>query len=223
MTLVDASRLWLLDRRIDLQHLWRAARARLQLWPTLRHAAVALLIGIGGWQLGSGLWLYAKAWLAQALIEDAWQRNRSAGQVQAKPWRWADTTPVARLMFLDQARSFVVLSGEAGRVLAFGPGHRPDSPLPGNTGNSVISGHRDTHFSVLQFVRAGDLIQVEALDGRVRRYRAASMQVVDHRDLRVLADRGVDELTLVTCWPFDAIVPGGPLRYVVKAVAVEAS
>ncbi len=223
MTPVDASRLWLLDRRIDLQHLWRATRARLRLRPTLRQAAVALLIGIGGWQLGSGLWLYAKAWLAQVLIEDAWQRNRSAGQVYAKPWSWADTAPVARLMFLDQAQSFVVLSGEAGRVLAFGPGHRPDSPLPGKAGNSVISGHRDTHFRVLQSVHAGDLIAIEALDGRVRRYRVAGMQIVDHRDLRVLADRGIDELTLVTCWPFDAIVPGGPLRYVVKATAVDAS
>ena len=32
-------------------------------------------------------------------------------------------------------------------------------------------------------------------------------------------DRGLDELTLVTCWPFDAVAPGGPLRYVVVAEA----
>jgi len=29
----------------------------------------------------------------------------------------------------------------------------------------------------------------------------------------------VPTLTLVTCWPFDAIAPGGTLRYVVVAVA----
>lgn len=219
MTPVDASRLWLLDRRIDLRHLWRAVRARLRLRSMLRRTALVLLLGIGGWQLASGLWLYAKAGLAQVLIDQAWQRNRAAGHTQARPWRWADTTPVARLVFVRQAESFVVLSGESGRVLAFGPGHRPDSPLPGGAGNSVISGHRDTHFRVLRHLRAGDQIEVEALDGRLRRYRVADTQIVDHRDLHVLADRGIDELTLVTCWPFDAIAPGGPLRYVVKATA----
>ncbi|MGD9942319.1 MAG: class GN sortase [Burkholderiaceae bacterium] len=226
MTPLLASRLWLLDRRIDLQHLWRALRgsggAR-RMRAQAGRVAVAVLLALGLWQLGGGLWLYGKAWLAQVLIEDAWQRNRAAGHAQARPWDWADTTPVARLIFPAQQAAYVVLSGEAGRVLAFGPGHRPDSPLPGTAGNSVISGHRDTHFRVLQRLQAGDLLEVEALDGHLRRYRVADMQIVDHRDLRVLADRGFDELTLVTCWPFDAIVPGGPLRYVVKAAAVDAS
>jgi len=126
---------------------------------------------------------------------------------------------VARITFVEQARSLIVLDGDSGRVLAFGPGRRAGSPLPGSAGNSVVSGHRDTHFRILEQVAPGQHVEVERLDGRHRTYRVVATRVVDRRDLGVVADRGIDELTLVTCWPFDAIRPGGPLRYVVSAVA----
>jgi sortase A len=83
----------------------------------------------------------------------------------------------------------------------------------------VVSGHRDTHFRILERVSAGQRIEVERLDGRSRTYRVSGARVVDARDLGIVADRGRDELTLVTCWPFDAVAPGGPLRYVVSALA----
>jgi sortase (surface protein transpeptidase) len=44
-------------------------------------------------------------------------------------------------------------------------------------------------------------------------------QVVHARDLAILGDTGEPQLTLVTCFPFDAIAPGGPLRYVVVRAA----
>jgi sortase A len=46
-------------------------------------------------------------------------------------------------------------------------------------------------------------------------------RVVDRRDLSVTADGGDTRLTLVTCFPFDALRPGGPLRYVVEARSVD--
>jgi sortase A len=49
------------------------------------------------------------------------------------------------------------------------------------------------------------------------RYRVAATEVVHRKDVRVLMDAGDDRLTLVTCYPFDSAVPGGPLRYVVVA------
>jgi sortase A len=181
--------------------------------------AVAALAAAGAWQVGAGTWLHLKAWLAQAMIEQAWTRNRTDGQAAARPWPWADTTAVARITFVEQARSMVVLAGDAGRVLAFGPGHRTGTPLPGAGGNSMISGHRDTHFRILGQLADGQRIEVERLDGRHRTYRVVATRVVDRRNLGVAADRGVDELTLVTCWPLDAVAPGGPLRYVVSAIA----
>jgi sortase A len=213
--MIQSTRLWLLDRSIDLRHAWMAVRRRLGA-PRL---LVAALVVAGLWQVGTGLTLYAKAWLAQVLIEQAWQHNREQGRASARPWAWADTTAVARITFVEQARSMVVLEGDAGRVLAFGPGHRNGTALPGGAGNSVVSGHRDTHFRILERVSAGQRIEVERLDGRSRTYRVSGARIVDARDLGIVADRGRDELTLVTCWPFDAVAPGGPLRYVVSALA----
>lgn len=213
--MIHSARLWLLDRRIDLRYAWLAIRRR----SSASRIAVAALVAAGMWQVGAGLYLHAKAWLAQQLIEQAWQRNRSASQPVARPWAWADTTAVARITFVEQSRSLVVLAGDSGRTLAFGPGHRTGTPLPGGAGNSVISGHRDTHFRILERVARGQHVEVERLDGQRRVYRIASGRVVDSRSVGVAADRGLDELTLITCWPFDAVVPGGPLRYVVTAIA----
>lgn len=213
--MMQALRLWVIDRRIDLRHGWRALCTR----RNRRRLAFTALVAAGLWQLGSGLALHAKAWAAQALIEQAWRRNLVEARAHARPWAWADTTAVARLTFVEQAHSLIVLDGDSGRVLAFGPGHRAGSPLPGSAGNSVVSGHRDTHFRVLERLARGQHIEVQRLDGRRRTYRIVATRVVDRRDLRVVADHGIDELTLVTCWPFDAMRPGGPLRYVVSAQA----
>jgi sortase A len=181
-------------------------------------AALAAL-GIGLCLVGNAGYLQAKALLAQQLIAQAWQDSRASGEPPRPPWSWADTVPVGRLEFPRQRRSMIVLDGDSGATLAFGPGLRPGSAPPAGAGNSVISAHRDTHFAVLAQVAVGDPIRVEGVDGRTVEYRVDRLLVVDEHDLWVTEQRGRDELTLVTCWPFDAVHPGGPLRYVVKAVA----
>ncbi len=90
---------------------------------------------------------------------------------------------------------------------------------PGAPGHSLLSGHRDTHFRFLDKLVPGDEIRVQGADGAWRAYRVRGSQVVDARRAWMLADDGAPRLTLVTCYPFDAIVPGGPLRYVVSALA----
>jgi len=112
----------------------------------------------------------------------------------------------------------IVLDGVSGRTLAFGPGHVPGTPRPGRPGNTVLSGHRDTHFRFLARLRHGEQLVLDTLDGGSRRYRVVGGQVVDERAIGVLADTEVSRLTLVTCYPFDAVLPGGPLRYVVTAL-----
>jgi sortase A len=185
--------------------------------PRLLRMSALLLLAAGLWLLGGAGWIHAKALLAQVLIQQAWNGNVAEGRSLQRPWSWADTTPVARLEFVRQRQSMIVLSGDAGRVLAFGPGHRAGSALPGGAGNSVVSAHRDTHFAVLQRLSLGDLIQVEDVTGRTTRYIVERFEVIDEHDLSVTEQQGIDRLTLVTCWPFDAVRPGGPERYVVSA------
>lgn len=182
-------------------------------------AAIALLMSL--WQFGSAVWIHAKAILAQHLIEQAWSR-KLAGEPQPRPWPWADTWPVARLHMPRLAQTRHVLAGADGRTIAFGPGHVHGTALPGTPGNIAIAAHRDTHFAFLRELREGDLIDLTHGPGAVTTYRVGTMSIVDKRDVTVLAqDVAGKRLTLITCYPFDAIDPSGPLRYVVTAEEVE--
>lgn len=178
-----------------------------------------MLVAVGLLALVKGAWIPAKAVLAQALLERAWQETMK-GSTTARPWPWADTTTLARLRAPASGASALVLEGGSGAVLAFGPGHVAGTPLPGNVGNSVVGGHRDTHFAFLEGVHKHDKLIVDKSDGTQQLYRVTDMAVVDEHSTWVMAPTTATTLTLVTCWPFHALVPGGPQRYVVRAVAV---
>ncbi len=178
----------------------------------------ALLAG-GLWHLGQGAYVHAKAGLAQALMGRAWARTLE-GEREVKPWPWADTWPVARLLVPALEVDLFVLAGADGRAIAFGPGHVFGTPLPGEAGNSVIGGHRDTHLAFLRGLEPDAELIVEQPDGARRRYRVDSTRVVDKRAVWVLENDGLTRLTLITCYPFDALRAGGPLRYVVTASAI---
>ena len=174
------------------------------------------LVALGLVQLGHGAWIPAKAWLAQGLMQHAWGRA-TEGAADTKPWPWADTEALARLSTRDGAVDLIVLAGGSGRTLAFAPGHLSASALPGDIGNSVIAGHRDTHFAFLKDLRRGDAIHVERSDGRYFIFDVVAIDVVDARRGSIVLDTDQPLLTLVTCYPFGATEPGGPLRYVVTA------
>src|SRR5688500_1756339 len=178
---------------------------------TLRRRLAAAVMAASVFLGGHAAWMPAKAALAQHLLEDAWQARVADGGAH-RPWPWADTHPVARLRVPRLQLAQIVLAGDAGRPLAFGPGWAEASAPPGRPGTTIVSGHRDSHFDWLRELRDGDLVELETGRGTVA-YRVASRDVVDSRTHR-LAPAG-DALVLVTCWPFDALAPGGPLRYVV--------
>ena len=177
---------------------------------------VACLLCLGFWQLGQGAYIPAKAWVAQELMQRAWQRG-SEGEQRATPWPWADTWPVARLSAKSGDVELIVLEGGSGRTLAFGPGRLSASSLPGEIGNTVIAGHRDTHFSFLRDVEVGESLVIETMNGEKHLYKVVGMDVVDSRRGSLQLDTDEAFLSLVTCYPFEADDPGSPLRYVVTA------
>ncbi len=185
---------------------------------TLLIGAVALLAGVGLWQLGQGAWIYVKARLAQRLLQRAWARTLR-GEPEARPWPWADTWPVARLQVPAHGVDLIVLAGVSGRTLAFGPGHAPGSAVPGAPGTAIVAGHRDTHFRFLERLKQGDEIIVEVPGLRRSRLRVQETSVVDSRTAVIRTEDRSAGLVLVTCYPFDAVRPGGALRYVVTASA----
>ncbi len=182
-----------------------------------RMAIVPLLLtglAIGG----EGFWIYAKAKLAQLLLEMSW-RSALAGE-QRKPWPWADTRAIARLTIERDGAAIIILAGASGRTMAFGPGHLDGTAMPGDAGNCVITAHRDTHFAPLRYVGPGDILTMQRPDGHSVRYRVQATRIVSKSDTSVLRQDGRTRLTLITCYPFDAIRPGTPLRWVVIAQKV---
>jgi sortase A len=180
--------------------------------------AIATLVAAGGLALGSGGYLYGKAQVGQWLLHRAWLRTQASGKPIA-PWPWADTQPQARLLAPAQHVDLLVLAGASGRTLAWGPAHLDNSAAVGAAGNAVVSGHRDTHFRFLASVAIGDSLVIERADGNRIVYRVSDIAIADARALAIPRDTERPTLTLITCYPFDAVVPGGPLRYIVTAEA----
>lgn len=167
--------------------------------------------------LVAGLWIPFKAVLAQELLELAWAESR-ARQTEVKPWPWADTWPVARLSFPGEAGSVIVLKDAHGESLAFGPGWVAGDG--GVTEPVIIAGHRDTHFARLAGIKPGSRLSMEHRSGETVRYRVTRSRVVDsRREMIDLTRLAPGSLMLVTCYPFEAVDPGGPLRYVIEAEA----
>ncbi len=170
----------------------------------------------GVWQTGLAAWIHAKAILAQFLLETAWSETLSS-QKEVKPWPWADTWPVSRLSVPRLGIDRIVLAGASGSSLAFGPGHLFGTALPGENGNVVIAGHRDTHFRFLQELKKGDEIHLQTNNGNNIPYRISEIRVIHENETQYLSQSDERILTLITCYPFNAITAGGPMRYIVIA------
>lgn len=189
---------------------------------TKKPAAIIIIILLSGalWQLGMALSIQGKAVIAQLLLQHAWQQTLNAADSgnhqNHKPWPWADTWPVAKLSAPRQHNEHIVLAGDSGSSLAFGPGHSFASAAINSSGLSMISGHRDTHFRFLEDIRIGDRLILQTA-GVTQDYRVYDLQIVDSRTSEITADPETQTLLLVTCYPFDAISSGGPLRYLVYA------
>jgi sortase A len=187
--------------------------------PRVLVAIAAACFAVAAWHAGQAGYVHAKAALGQHLLLRAWDTSRATGAA-VKPWPWADTHPVARLRVPGHGVDLLVLEGANGRTLAWGPGHVEGTAAPGRRGSAVVTGHRDTHFAFLRHVKRGEPLVVEAADGTTQRYRVERTLVADKAALRLPADERGATLALVTCYPFDAVDPGTPLRYAVIARVV---
>jgi len=188
---------------------------RLSRLPLLRLAACAMMLaGLG--LIAHGSFIHVKSALAQVLLERAFASAQ--GGVAARPWPWADIRPVARIEAPSLGASAVVLDDANGEALAFGPAHLPGTPMPGEPGTSVFAAHRDTHFSWIGDLKAGDALAVRRIDGTTANFTVRQAWIARYDDSGIDAASDETLLALTTCWPLDAAI-SGPLRYIVEAVA----
>lgn len=179
-----------------------------------------MLFSTSLWQLATAGWIQGKAIVAQQLLKHAWYESlHDKNTATHKPWPWSDSWPVAKLIVPQHNIEQIVLAGDSGSSLAFAPGYSLASSLPNSQGTTVISAHRDTHFSFLKNIKRNDMIYLQTRDKTVA-YKVYDFQIVNSKNFMLSVYSDNSTLVLVTCYPFDAITSGGPLRYLVFATSL---
>ena len=128
---------------------------------------------------------------------------------------------IGRLEIPRLGLSVILMEGDDTKTLRRAVGHIPGTPLPGQAGNTALSGHRDTFFRPLRNIRENDIVVVTTLRGEFR-YRVVSTRIVAPEDVAVLNASEGEVLTLVTCYPF-YFVGAAPDRFIVRAERIHSS
>ena len=115
--------------------------------------------------------------------------------------------------------NYPLIHGDYDEQLAKGVGHFDGSKFPGEGGNIVLDGHRETVFRKLGKAKIGDLVSVETTYGEYK-YKISEIRIVKENDTTIVIPSDQEKLTMYTCYPFDTI-GYKPERYVVWAELVE--
>jgi sortase A len=117
--------------------------------------------------------------------------------------------------------SAIIVEGDSPSLLGRAVGHVPDTAMLGESGNIVLTGHRDTFFRPLRNIQVGDVITLETMTGEYQ-YEVESTSIVPPTATEVLQSSSSKELTLITCYPFYYVGPA-PNRFVVHARKLDRS
>ncbi len=115
---------------------------------------------------------------------------------------------IARIEIPKIGVSEYVVEGTDTATLRKGPGHYPETALPGDRGTAAIAGHRTTYgapFRKIDQLRRGNRIVIDMPDGRFI-YRVQRTKIVDDQDLSVLNRVGYQRLVLSACHPLYSAV-----------------
>ena len=155
--------------------------------------------------------------IKEPVVED--RRSRLSGQARLPVLHVKeDPTAFGRIEIPRLGLSAIVKEGADEKTLSRAVGLVPGSPRPGHDGNVVLAGHRDTFFRPLRKIKLNDRIRV-VVPPHTYEYRVQSLRVVTPEETSVLESKGMDELTLVTCYPFRFVGPA-PDRFIVNATRV---
>lgn len=173
-------------------------------------AGTLLLLFVGYQLWGTGIYESRE----QSGLQTDWDASIVAAREARAPVSGTTTTtapappppegqPVGVIRIPKIGLERVVVQGVTVPDLRKGPGHYPDSPLPGQIGNAAIAGHRTTYgepFNQLDTLVPGDRISVQTLNGTFN-YTVTEQLIVSPRDVRVLDPTPDATLTLTTCHP----------------------
>ena len=172
------------------------------------------LVAAGAILLFQGSRLLLEWRLGQSQAAGEFEDNSQAPD-NGRPLKPLPGDAIAKLSIPRLSAELYVIEGDDASELRRGPGHMSGTAMPGDPGNCVIAGHRDTHFRVLKDIRRGDEIILQTRWGQFL-YQVSSLSVVSPKDTRALQPTSDSELHLITCYPF-YYVGAAPERFVVRA------
>jgi sortase A len=195
-------------RRLFSTDLLRLRRSVLPLVLMVIGAAVVLYVGVQ----------YAQMYLEQRSLAREWERQQTTS-VQPQPSQSAVVNGLTRLSIPRISLDAIVVEGATRHDLLLGPGHITGTAEPGELGNVVITGHRDTFFRHVHELGKGDVVLVQR-NGKTYRYEVTAKKIVDPEDVSVIRPSKDNRLTLITCYPTYYIGPA-PDRLVVFTKMVD--
>jgi sortase A len=162
---------------------------------------------------------YGQMYWAQRDLERRWAAQQTIGNDQPKSAALKMDDGLMRLSIPKIDLAAVVVEGTSHRSLLLGPVHMRETPAPGQAGNAVITGHRDTFFRHIYELQKGDEILVQR-SGKTFKYEVTSKRIVQPDDMSVLKPSQESRLTLITCYPTYYIGPA-PERLIVTSRLLE--
>lgn len=178
--------------------------------------AARVLLAVGLLALGYTAYVVADAKAYQAIEQRQFEQAR---QDTAAAPALVDGGSIGEIDIPRLRLTAIVVQGDSEAILQRAVGHLADTALPGESGNVVLAGHRDTFFRPLKRVHAGDAITLKTRHGDFA-YRVESTSVVPPSDVQVLQPTGGRTLTLITCFPF-SYLGSAPDRFIVRARETE--
>ena len=129
--------------------------------------------------------------------------DQRAPRTPAGARRSDDGDPLGRIRIARIGVDEIFVQGTGTADLRRGPGHYPDTPLPGQRGTVAIAGHRTTYgapFHDVDDLRRGDAIVLSMPYGRFT-YRVQRTRIVEPTATEVTDPVGYDRLVLSACHP----------------------
>ena len=176
-----------------------------------------------GGVLAEAEWAQRKGWdelRADKILFDSSNNLPSDASASASVPRIGGEPRVAlgSLEMAASGLSAVIFDGADDFTLSRGIGHLPGSALPGQQGNVVLAGHRDTFFRKLEHVTLGENLTIQTPTADAT-YTVTSIHIVDPRETSVIRPTSDFRITLITCYPFH-FLGHAPLRFVVTGKLV---
>ena len=178
--------------------------------------AAGVLLAAGLLALGYAAYVVVDAKAYQAIEQRRFERARA--DRTAAP-ALVDGGSIGEIRISRLGVRAIIVQGDSEAILQRAVGHVADTALPGEAGNVVLAGHRDTFFRPLKRVRAGDAITLKTRNGDFE-YLVESTAVVRPSDIQVIQPTNGRTLTLITCFPFAYVGPA-PDRFIVRARETE--